>query len=100
MIDFNMDVGIRSETQGPSSGRTGVGPDPLVDVLRVVRLDGASFYAVEARGRWSLETPAAPRLAPRVLLWATWALTAPLYAPAILVAIGLLDRPLSTLPLL
>ena len=33
--------------------------DPLSDLLRVVRLDGAFFYAVEAAEPWSVETVAA-----------------------------------------
>ncbi len=33
--------------------------DPLSDLLRVVRLDGAYFFAVEAADRWSVETVAA-----------------------------------------
>ncbi|HZS32410.1 MAG TPA: AraC family transcriptional regulator [Methylomirabilota bacterium] len=44
-----------------------MGVDPLSDVLRVVRLDGAFFYPVEASGRWSVEAVAAKDLAPRVL---------------------------------
>jgi hypothetical protein len=32
--------------------------DPLSDLLRVVRLDGAFFYAVEAAGSWSIDTVA------------------------------------------
>ncbi len=41
--------------------------DPLSDVLRVVRLNGAYFYAVEASGPWRVETVAATELSPRVL---------------------------------
>jgi AraC-like DNA-binding protein len=41
--------------------------DPLSDVLRVVRLDGAFFYAVEAREPWSVEAVAAKELRPRIL---------------------------------
>ena len=41
--------------------------DPLSDVLRVVRLDGAFFYAVEASEPWSVEAVAAKDLTPRVL---------------------------------
>jgi AraC-like DNA-binding protein len=41
--------------------------DPLSDVLRVVRLDGAFFYAVEAEEPWSVETVAARELSPRIL---------------------------------
>jgi AraC-like DNA-binding protein len=41
--------------------------DPLSDVLRVIRLDGAYFYAVEAAGPWSVEAPAARQLSPRIL---------------------------------
>ena len=41
--------------------------DPLSDVLRVVRLDGAFFYAVEASEPWSVEAVAAKDLTPRIL---------------------------------
>ena len=41
--------------------------DPLSDVLRVVRLNGAYFYAVEASGCWRVEAVAATQLTPRVL---------------------------------
>jgi len=41
--------------------------DPLSDLLRVVRLDGAFFYAVEATGAWSIDTVAARELSPRIM---------------------------------
>jgi AraC-like DNA-binding protein len=41
--------------------------DPLSDVLRVVRLDGAYFFAVEAREPWCVEAAPAKDLTPRVL---------------------------------
>lgn len=41
--------------------------DPLSDLLRVVRLDGAYFYAVEAVAPWSVETAAARELKPRIM---------------------------------
>lgn len=41
--------------------------DPLSDVLRVVRLDGAFFYAVEAAEPWAVETVAARELTPRIM---------------------------------
>jgi AraC-like DNA-binding protein len=41
--------------------------DPLSDLLRVVRLDGAYFYAVEAVSPWSVETAAARELTPRIM---------------------------------
>ena len=41
--------------------------DPLSDLLRVVRLDGAFFYAVEAAEPWSAETVAAQELSPRIM---------------------------------
>jgi len=44
-----------------------VSADPLSDVLRAVRLDGAFFYAVEASGPWSVKAVAAKELTPRVL---------------------------------
>ena len=43
------------------------GVDPLSDLLRVVRLDGAYFYAVEAAGSWSADTVPAQELSPRIL---------------------------------
>ena len=41
--------------------------DPLSDLLRVVRLDGAFFFAVEAAAPWSVETVAARELSPRIM---------------------------------
>lgn len=41
--------------------------DPLSDLLRAVRLDGAYFYAVEARAPWRVETAAAKELSPRIM---------------------------------
>ncbi|HSB36493.1 MAG TPA: cupin domain-containing protein, partial [Thermoanaerobaculia bacterium] len=41
--------------------------DPLSDVLRAVRLDGAYFYLVEAAAPWSVSAVAARELVPRVL---------------------------------
>ncbi len=41
--------------------------DPLSDLLRVVRLDSAFFYAVEAAEPWSVETLAARELSPRIM---------------------------------
>ncbi len=41
--------------------------DPLSDLLRVVRLDGAFFYPVEAAGTWNIEIAAADELTPRIL---------------------------------
>lgn len=41
--------------------------DPLSDLLRVVRLQGAYFYAVEATNPWSVEVVAATDLMPRIL---------------------------------
>ncbi len=41
--------------------------DPLSDVLRAVRLNGAFFYAVEATAPWSVESLAARTLEPRIL---------------------------------
>lgn len=41
--------------------------DPLSDLLRVVGLDGAFFYAVEAAGPWRVESAPAQELTPRVL---------------------------------
>jgi AraC-like DNA-binding protein len=41
--------------------------DPLSDLLRVVRLDGAFFYSVEAIAPWGVESAAARELAPRIL---------------------------------
>jgi AraC-like DNA-binding protein len=41
--------------------------DPLSDLLRVVRLDGAYFYMVEAAEPWSVESAPATELSPRIL---------------------------------
>jgi len=41
--------------------------DTLSDVLRVVRLDGAFFFAVEAVDPWSVDTAPARELTPRIL---------------------------------
>ncbi len=41
--------------------------DPLSDVLRAVRLDGAFFYAVEASEPWGVEAVAAKDLTPSIL---------------------------------
>jgi AraC-like DNA-binding protein len=41
--------------------------DPLSDLLRVVRLDGAFFFTVEAAEPWSVETVAAGELSPRIM---------------------------------
>src|SRR5689334_5129842 len=41
--------------------------DPLSDVLRAVRLNGAHFYHVEAGGPWSVLTVPAKELVPRIL---------------------------------
>lgn len=41
--------------------------DPLSDLLRVVRLDGAFFFAVEAAEPWSIDTVAARELTPRIM---------------------------------
>jgi AraC-like DNA-binding protein len=43
------------------------GVDPLSDLLRVVRLDGAFFYEVAAAGSWSIDTVAAEELSPRIM---------------------------------
>jgi AraC-like DNA-binding protein len=44
-----------------------VSADPLSDVLRAVRLDGAHFFTLEASGPWSVEVVAATDLTPRIL---------------------------------
>src|SRR5574338_803853 len=41
--------------------------DPLSDVLRVVRLNGAFFYFVEASAPWSVQAAPARQLAPRIM---------------------------------
>lgn len=41
--------------------------DRLSDLLRVVRLDGAFFFAVEAAEPWSVVTLAARELTPRIM---------------------------------
>jgi len=44
-----------------------VAMDALSDLLRVVRLDGAFFYAVEAAEPWSAESVPAREVSPRIL---------------------------------
>jgi AraC-like DNA-binding protein len=41
--------------------------DPLSDLLRVVRLDGAYFYPVQAADPWGIESVGAAELRPRIL---------------------------------
>ncbi len=41
--------------------------DPLSDLLRVIRLDGAFFFSVEAVAPWSIAAVAASELSPRIL---------------------------------
>jgi AraC-like DNA-binding protein len=41
--------------------------DPLSDLLRVVRLDGAYFYALEASGPWGVESAPSAQLVPRIM---------------------------------
>lgn len=41
--------------------------DPLSDVLRAIRVDGAFFYAVEAGAPWRVHAAAATELTPRIL---------------------------------
>lgn len=41
--------------------------DPLSDLLRIVRLDGAYFYAVKAAGPWGVEARSAQQLLPHIL---------------------------------
>src|SRR3954451_19984321 len=41
--------------------------DALSDLLRVVRLDGAYFYAVRATEPWTVESAAARELTPRIM---------------------------------
>jgi AraC-like DNA-binding protein len=41
--------------------------DPLSDLLRVVRLDGAFFYAVKAAGPWGVEARSAQHLLPHIM---------------------------------
>src|SRR2546423_7584610 len=51
-----------------AASTTNVGtPDPLSDVLRAVRLNGAHFYYVEAAAPWSVLTVPAVELVPRIL---------------------------------
>ena len=55
-------------TPSSAAPSTNVGtPDPLADVLRAVRLNGAHFYYVEAAAPWSVLTVPAVELVPRIL---------------------------------
>jgi AraC-like DNA-binding protein len=67
MIDFNMDVDTQADPRTPRAKAPCQPMDPLSDVLRAIRMDGACFYAVDASGRWGVETEAAPRLVPRIM---------------------------------
>jgi AraC-like DNA-binding protein len=62
---------LRTGAGSPTIPRAAVsifsGVDPLSDLLRVVRLDGAFFYGVEAAGSWSIDTVAAHELSPRIM---------------------------------
>jgi hypothetical protein len=40
--------------------------DPLSNLLRIVGLDGAFFFAVQAAEPWSVETVATRELTPRI----------------------------------
>jgi AraC-like DNA-binding protein len=53
--------------QSPELWRILIAMDPLSDLLRVVRLDGAFFYAVEAAEPWIVESAAATALKPQIL---------------------------------
>ena len=43
------------------------GTDALSDLLRVIRLDGAYFFTVEAAAPWGIGTPPVRTLTPRIL---------------------------------
>ena len=53
--------------RGGSGGAAARALDPLSDLLRVVRFDGAFFYAVEAAEPWSVATPGTAELSARVM---------------------------------
>jgi AraC-like DNA-binding protein len=50
-----------------ASGTAASGLDPLSDVLRAVRLTGASFFRVEASSPWWAEVPDASAIGPTIL---------------------------------
>ncbi len=56
----------QSERLDPASAPT-AGGDPLSDVLRTVKLQGALFFLVEATSPWCVEVPAAARFADIIL---------------------------------
>jgi len=41
--------------------------DPLSDVLRAVRLTGAAFFDIEARGSWAVSSPGRDLILPKIL---------------------------------
>src|SRR5207237_120708 len=47
--------------------RHGPTMDALSDLLRIVRLDGAYFYAVDAAHPWNIEAVAARQMMPRIM---------------------------------
>jgi AraC-like DNA-binding protein len=58
---------------GPSSQADDAGvssKDPLSDLLRVIRLDGAFFCSVEASGSWGVKASAGHQLLPEIMPWA------------------------------
>lgn len=56
-------LSARTASAGSASRTT----DPLSDLLRVVRVDGAFFYSVEAAEPWSVATPGTAELSARVM---------------------------------
>ena len=41
--------------------------DPLSDILRTVRLTGAAFFDIEARGAWAVSSPQRDHILPKIL---------------------------------
>lgn len=68
-LNVRLDEVVRRSARLPahSSARQISCMDPLSDVLRAVRLNGAYFYLVEAGATWSVAAAASPDLVPRVL---------------------------------
>src|SRR5262249_35431243 len=62
--------GIREVSQeAPDASMSSDGPmagDPLSDVLKTVRLTGATFFDIEARGAWAGSSPQLDMILPKI----------------------------------
>src|SRR5262249_7014057 len=51
----------------PIPGNGSMAGDPLSDVLKTVRLTGAVFFDIEARGAWAVSSPQREVILPKIL---------------------------------